>query len=403
MKNKRIEFTNSRGVTLSGRIEFPVNQHPKSYAIFAHCFTCNKNLTAVKNISRTLTQHGFGVLRFDFTGLGQSGGDFSNTDFSSNIEDLEDVAEFMEKEFEAPELLIGHSLGGAAAIFASKKIASIKAMVTIGAPSSPQHVQHLFKSSVEEIKEKGIANVEIGGRSFPISKQFIEDLSNQHLPEVAKSLRKPILIMHSPQDTVVEIKNAAEIYTAAKHPKSFISLEGADHLLSQKEDSIYAANVISQWATRYIDFNEKTELKTSKQVVVRIGNEELTTNILAAEHPLIADEPENVGGNNFGPSPYDLLLSSLGSCTAMTLRLYADRKKWNLEEVIIHLNHQKSYITDCQNCDEKGSKVDYIEKSIQLVGNLDTAQKKRLLEIADKCPVHRTLNKSVIIKSSLQE
>ena len=245
MKNKRIEFTNSRGIVLSGRIEFPANQHPKSYALFSHCFTCNKNLTAVKNIARTLTQHGFGVLRFDFTGLGQSGGEFSNTDFSSNVKDLEDVASYMEKEFEAPELLIGHSLGGAAAIFASKKIPSIKATVTIGAPSSPQHVQHLFKSSVAEIKEKGIATVEIGGRSFPISKQFVDDLSNKNLPEVAKSLRKPILIMHSPQDTVVEIKNAAEIYAAAKHPKSFISLEGADHLLTQKEDSIYAANVIA--------------------------------------------------------------------------------------------------------------------------------------------------------------
>ena len=403
MKNKRIEFTNSRGIVLSGRIEFPANQHPKSYALFSHCFTCNKNLTAVKNIARTLTQHGFGVLRFDFTGLGQSGGEFSNTDFSSNVKDLEDVASYMEKEFEAPELLIGHSLGGAAAIFASKKILSIKATVTIGAPSSPKHVQHLFKSSVEEIKEKGIATVEIGGRSFPISKQFVDDLSDKNLPEVAKSLRKPILIMHSPQDTVVEIKNAAEIYAAAKHPKSFISLEGADHLLTQKEDSIYVANVIAQWATRYIEFDEKQNLKTSKQVVVQIGNEELTTNILAAGHPLIADEPEKVGGNNYGPSPYDLLLSSLGSCTAMTLRLYADRKKWNLEEVIIHLNHHKDYITDCQNCDDKGSKVDHIEKSIQLIGNLDTAQKERLLEIADRCPVHRSLNNSVIIKSSLQE
>ncbi|MFT5337262.1 MAG: putative OsmC-like protein/alpha/beta superfamily hydrolase [Luteibaculaceae bacterium] len=403
MKNKKVEFVNSKGIKLSGKLELPVNQLPKSYAIFAHCFTCNKNLNAVKNISRALTSHGFGVLRFDFTGLGESEGDFSATDFSSNIEDLEDVAEYMIKEFGAPELLIGHSLGGAAVIFASAKIPSIKSVATVGAPSSPQHVQHLFKSNIEEIKENGVAIVEIGGRSFPISAQFIEDISGKNMNKVLYSLNKPLLIMHSPQDKVVEIKNAAEIYSAAKHPKSFISLDGADHLLSKKEDSVYAGSVIAQWASRYIKLNEEETIKTSEQVVVKIGNKGLTTDILAAGHPITADEPESAGGDNFGPSPYDLLLASLGACTAMTLRLYADRKKWNLDEVIIHLSHGKTYTADCKNCDEKGAKLDHIEKSISLIGNLDDSQKQRLLEIADKCPVHKSLSNTIIIKSELKK
>ena len=389
MKNKIISFKNSKGVTLSGRLELPANQYPVAYAIFAHCFTCNKNLTAVRNIARTLTLHGFGVVRFDFTGLGQSEGEFSETNFSSNIQDLEDIATYMSAELEAPKLLIGHSLGGAAAIFAAKNIASIEAVATIGAPSSPKHVQHLFKDGIEEIKTKGEAIVNIGGRSFPISKQFIDDISVKNMKEVVKELRKPLLLLHSPQDTVVGANNASEIYGAAMHPKSFVSLDGADHLLSDKKDSVYAANIIAQWAFRYVGKKEEEKLKTAKQVVVKIGNEDYTTNIMAAGHPLVADEPESVGGNNFGPSPYDLLLSSLGACTAMTLRMYADRKKWPLDEVIVHLNHGKK------------DKVDFIEKSIELVGDLDEKQRARLLVIADKCPVHKTLHANTEIVSVL--
>ena len=402
MKSKKIEFVNTKGIKIKGRLELPLDKLPKAYAIFAHCFTCNKNLTAVKNISRALTSHGFGVLRFDFTGLGESDGDFGDTDFSSNISDLEDVAHYLEREYEAPKLMIGHSLGGAAAIFASSNLSSIQATATIGAPSSPQHVQHLFKSSLDEIEESGKAMVEIGGRPFPISKQFIDDISERSMDTVVKNLRKPLLIMHSPQDTVVEVKNAAEIYSAAMHPKSFISLDGADHLLSNKDDSNYVGNVIAQWASRYVESSKKEELKTSKQVVVKNGGQGFTTDILAAGHQITADEPEKVGGNNFGPSPYDLLLSSLGACTAMTLRMYADRKKWDLQEVIVHLSHGKDYAEDCKESPEKQSKIDHIEKSIQLIGDLDDKQKERLLQIADKCPVHKTLHNTVVVNTKLE-
>ncbi|SDX82167.1 bifunctional alpha/beta hydrolase/OsmC family protein [Flavobacterium degerlachei] len=401
MKNKTISFQNSKGILLSAKLELPADQHPKAYALFAHCFTCNKNLTAIRNISKALTQNGFGVIRFDFTGLGESEGEFSETNFSSNIQDLEDISTYMTQELESPKLLIGHSLGGAAAIFAAKNISSVQAVATIGAPSSPQHIQHLFKDDINEIQANGKAMVDIGGRPFSISKQFIDDISKTNMTEVVKSLRKPLLLLHSPQDTVVGVNNAAEIYAAALHPKSFVSLDGANHLLSNKEDSMYAGQIIAQWASRYIDKNDTKKLTTSKQVVVRIGNQDLTTDIIAAGHSLIADEPEEVGGNNFGPSPYDLLLSSLGACTAMTLRLYADRKEWDLEEVIVHLSHGKDYATDCKECDQPQAKIDHIEKNIELIGNLDETQKKRLLYIAEKCPVHKTLQQTVMITSKI--
>ncbi len=403
MKNQKIAFTNSKGITLSAKLELPTHQHPKAYAIFAHCFTCNKNLTAVRNIARALNKHGFGVMRFDFTGLGESEGNFSNTNFSSNIKDIEDVARFMEKELEAPTLLIGHSLGGAAAIFSSKSIASIQAVVTIGAPSAPQHVQHLFQNSLETIKQEGSAQVNIGGRSFPISQQFIEDISAKNMTEILSTLKKPLLIMHSPQDSIVEIKNAAEIYAAAKHPKSFISLDGADHLLSNKKDSVYAGNVIAEWASRYINPAEKEALHTNEQVVVSIGEDAYTTDILAAGHLLVADEPEALGGNNFGPAPYDYLLTSLGACTAITLRMYAERKKWNLEKAIVHLTHRKDYANNLNPNEKSTIKLDHITRKIELYGALDEAQKKRLLQIADKCPVHQLLHKPVQVETILIE
>lgn len=397
--SQRFSFLNSDGHTLSARIELPSNQKPAAFALFAHCFTCSKDLLAVKNISRALNEQGIGVMRFDFTGLGQSGGDFSDSNFSSNVQDLVCAADALAKEYEAPQMIIGHSLGGAAAIFAATEIDSVKAVTTIGSPSDPEHVQHLFKGDIHEIKEKDSALVSIGGRDFTIKKQFVDDLQNRDMAQVIANLRKPILVMHSPQDTTVGIENAAKIYQAAMHPKSFVSLDGADHLLSRKDDSTYAGSVIAGWASRYLDLSKNEKLRAENQVSVHIGTEGYTTDIVAGKHALRADEPESVGGNNFGPNPYDLLLSSLGACTAMTMRMYADRKGWPVEDVYVHLEHSKKHAADCAEAETTTGRIDHIVRHIEIVGDLDEAQRKRLMEIADKCPVHRTLHNEVIVNT----
>lgn len=403
MRLTKIDFKNKQGNTISGRLDFPRDQKPLAYVLFAHCFTCNKNLTPVKNISRQLTEQGFAVFRFDFTGLGESEGDFENTNFSSNIEDLLCAADFMEKEYEAPSLIIGHSLGGAAVIFAGNKLKSVQAVATIAAPSSPDHVKNLFKTDIDKIKRDGTAEVNIGGRSFNIKKQFIKDISEKNMLEILENMRKPLLLLHSPQDNTVSVDNAAEIYKHAMHPKSFISLDGADHLLSNKKDSAYAGNVIASWSRRYLDLPERNTLPDKGQVTAQIGSEGFTTEIRAGQHTFRADEPEDVGGNDFGPSPYDLVLSGLGACTAMTLRMYADRKKWKLEEVDVYLDHSKDYAEDCKNPEEKKSKIDVMERKIVLKGDLDEKQRQRLLEIANKCPVHKTLHEKVEVRTSLED
>jgi len=362
MAIKKVSFKNKNGDLLVARMELPIDREPISYALFAHCFTCNKNLGAVRNISKALTLSGFAVLRFDFTGLGESEGDFADTNFSSNVEDLLDAAKFMENEYSAPSLIIGHSLGGAAAIFAGNIIESIQAIATIGAPSSPDHVQHLFGSNVEKIKKEGTVTMDIGGRPFTIKKQFLEDISDKNMPNIVKKLGKALLIMHSPQDSTVGIKNASDLYSYASHPKSFVSLDGADHLLTA-------------------------------QVMVKLDGQGFTTDIKAGKHIFRADEPISVGGNDFGPAPYDFLLSSLGSCTAMTLRMYADRKKWDLQEVEVHLNFTSD--TD-PNTKEKTSTI---HKTITIEGDLDEAQKNRLIEISERCPVHKTLMGTINIQT----
>lgn len=403
MASEKISFTNKHGEQLAARLELPVDKHPHTYALFAHCFTCNKNLTAVRNISRALNQNGIAVVRFDFTGLGESEGDFENTNFSSNIEDLIEAALFMEREMKAPQLIIGHSLGGAATIFAAHQLPFIKAVATIGAPSDPSHVQHLFGEQINTIQSSGVAAVTIGGRPFTIKKQFLEDIEAKNMAKTIKALRKPLLILHSPQDTTVGINNAAELYQNAHHPKSFVSLDGADHLLSNKNDSDYAGNVIANWALRYLEIPEEQSISTAYQVAVRTKTNGYTTEIKSGKHHWVADEPESVGGNNFGPSPYELLLSSLGACTSMTLRMYADRKNWDLQEVEVHLNHEKVHENDCNNCDQPNAKIDQITRSIQLKGDLDEKQKQRLLEIANKCPVHKTLHNKIEVVTRLKE
>lgn len=401
MESQKLEFLNSKGEKLSAKLELPADRKPIAYALFAHCFTCSKNLNAVKNISDALTSNGFGLIRFDFTGLGESEGDFADTNFSSNVEDVLSACKYVDEAFEPPKLMIGHSLGGAAAIYAGKAIPSIQAVATIGAPADPSHVSHLLMDSQEEINEKGTAEVELAGRRFTIKKQFLDDINDKNMKQVIGSFGKALLVMHSPQDDTVGIDNASKIFFAAKHPRSFVSLDGADHLLTKKEDSIYAGNVISNWALRYIDFQEETKPRPKNQVTVRTGSDKYTTDIVSGKHHFRADEPKSVGGNDFGPNPYDLLLASLGSCTSMTLRMYADLKGIDLEEVTVHLSHAKDYDLDCEDIESQKSKIDIIERTIELKGNMTQEQRQRMLQIADKCPVHKTLHSEVKVMSSL--
>ncbi len=388
--------------TLSARLELPADEKVRTYAIFAHCFTCTSNLSVVRHISRTLTMNGIGVLRFDFTGLGKSEGDFADTNFSSNVSDLITVYNYLKDNYEEPHMLIGHSLGGAAVLMAAAQLPDIKAVVTLGAPAEPEHVQHLFKESIEEINRSGEAEVNIGGRPFKIQRQFIEDLQNHDLLSIVKKLRRPYLILHSPQDKIVNIDNASKLYLAAHHPKSFITLDGADHLLSEKDDAIYVAEMISTWATRYLDpMPEVKPLSTEgEQVVAHLNlHDSFTTRIYTPHHHIVADEPLSFGGNNLGPSPYELLNASVGACTVMTIKLYAERKKWDLKEVFVYLTYAKKHVDELDVETEVMGKIDHISKKIKFVGDLDDQQKQKLLEIAAKCPVHKTLGNTVLIET----
>ncbi len=402
MSLQKISFQNKEGQNLVGRLELPVDQHPHNYAIFAHCFTCNKNLSAVKNIGKALTSKGFGVLRFDFTGLGESDGDFEDTNFSGNVEDLIAAADYLEANHSAPTLLVGHSLGGAAVIFAAAAIDSVRAVATIGAPSNPNHVRHLFKSGLEEIEASGKAVVNLSGRDFTIKKQFLDDLENKSLPETARGLRKALLIMHSPQDDTVAIKNAEEIYLAARHPKSFVAIDGADHLLLNKQDSIYAGEVIAGWAKRYVEVPVASNLKSKHQVVASLDSEDgFTTSMKVGNHYMVADEPTSFGGNDFGPSPYELVSAGLSACTAMTVQMYVQRKGWALKNIEVHTTYGKSHAEDCEDCESDSAKIDTFHRAIKLNGDLNEKQIARILQIADKCPVHKTLHSETQIITKL--
>lgn len=402
MNLQKVTFQNKEGQELVGRLELPVDGHPHNFVLFAHCFTCNKNLLAVKNIGKALSTNGFGVLRFDFTGLGESEGDFADTNFSGNVEDLIAAADYLKNNYTAPSLLIGHSLGGAAVIFAATKIPSVKALATIGAPSNPVHLKHLLKSSIEEITSEGVATVNLSGRDFTIKKQFLEDLESKSLPQTVKQLRKPLLIMHSPLDQTVGIKNAEEIYIAAHHPKSFVSLDDADHLLSDKKDSVYAGKVIAGWAARYLDIPEAAPLKTKHQVAASLDKEDgFSTQMKLGNHYMLADEPASYGGNDFGPSPYELVSAGLSACTAMTIQMYAKRKQWDVQNVEVHTSYSKTHAQDCEDCELPSAKIDTFDREIKLTGDLDQQQTDRILEIADKCPVHKTLHSETQVITKL--
>lgn len=396
----QVEFFNNQNEKLHGQLDFPIGHKPDSFALFAHCFTCGKNLLSSKTVARALNAQNIAVLRFDFTGLGKSEGDFADTGFSSNIEDLIAAANFLQEEYEAPSLLIGHSLGGAAVLYAGKAITSVKAIATIGAPSDPVHVTHLLGDESETLLEKGEATVNIGGRPFKMKKSFLDDIKRYNLPTYLKELKKPLLILHSPQDTIVNISNAAELYSNAFHPKSFISLDGADHLLSSRADAEYAGSTIAAWAKRYLPQEEQGEqLSTELQAAARIGNEEgFLTELKAGNHALIADEPASVGGSDFGPSPYEFLSASLAACTAMTMKMCANRKKWPLDHVEVHVAHGRRHHEDSNSGEEK--RIDVFSKKIQIEGDLSEEQIKRLQHIAGRCPVHLTLLNTIEIEST---
>lgn len=398
----QFDFQNSEGQTLSGRLELPTGI-PRAFALFAHCFTCSKDIIAASVVAKQLTEHGIGVLRFDFTGLGNSDGDFANTNFSSNVEDLISACNALKEKYQAPELLIGHSLGGAAVLKASLEMPEIKAVATIGAPSSVNHVAHLFEKDVPKINDQGQAQVHLAGRKFTIKKQFIDDINQAEILSGIKDFKKALLVMHSPIDNSVSIDHASEIFISAKHPKSFVSLDSADHLLMKRRDAEYAADTIGSWASRYISpcnsLQEKVSVKKGEVVVLNRKGAKFTQDIISKNHHLVADEPRSVKGDDLGMNPYELLLSSLGACTSMTMKMYCERKGIELDEVEVKLSHQKIHANDCEDCETEKGMVDEIEKHIKISGDFSEEQRQRILEIAEKCPVNRTLQSEIKVRS----
>jgi len=397
---ERFQFEGMGGHQLAASLDLPT-ETPIAYALFAHCFTCGKDVLAARRIAAALAAKGIAVLRFDFTGLGSSEGEFANSNFSSNIADLVRAADHLRETRKAPAILIGHSLGGAAILAAASQIPDAKAVVTIAAPSAPAHVTGLFKDEIEDVRKHGEIEVSLAGRPFKITRQFIDDIAEHDLLAKISKMRKALLVMHAPTDDTVGIDNATRIFTSARHPKSFVSLAGADHLLTNKADATYVADVIAAWATRYIDplpEQGATAAEAPRQVVVQETRaSKFQQAVSIGPHRMLADEPASAGGEDTGPGPYDFLLAGLGACTSMTMRLYADRKALPLDRVTVTLKHSKIHAQDCAECETKEGLLDQIDRVIAMDGTLDAEQRKRLLEIADKCPVHRTLHSEIRI------
>ncbi len=417
VESHRLEFPGSQGHVLAARLDVPDGEI-RAYAMFAHCFSCSKDVLAAARIARGLTGAGIAVLRFDFTGSGQSEGDFSNTNFTSNIDDLVCAADFLRDHHRAPSIVIGHSLGGAAVLAAAHRIPETRAVVTIGAPSDPRQVESLLQDDIATIHRQGFATVDIGGRPFNIHQQFLADVAAQPQAERIRTLGAALLVMHSPVDQVVAIDNARKIFDLARHPKSFVALDGANHLLSRREDSQFAADIISVWAGRYAfeeqpsstgtspeatstpSPNETAEREPGVVIVEETGNGPFQQLVSSGGHTLLADEPDPIGTDT-GLSPYELLLAGLGACTSMTLRMYADRKKLPLEKVRVRLAHSRMHAKDCEECETTSGRIDHIHRSITLTGDLTDEQRARMMQIADLCPVHRTLQSEITITNVL--
>jgi putative redox protein len=398
---ERFQFTGSEGQQLAAALDLP-EREPMAYALFAHCFTCGKDVLAAKRIAVSLAAKGIAVLRFDFTGLGSSEGDFANSTFSSNVADLVRAADHLRETRQAPAILIGHSLGGAAILAAAGQIPDAKAVVTIAAPSDPAHVTGLFKDRIEDIRKHGKVEVQLAGRPFHIKREFLDDIAEHGLMAHIAKLHKALLIMHSPTDDTVGIDNATQIFVAARHPKSFVSLAGADHLLSGKRDAAYVSDVIAAWVERYIEPVAAEPVAVSGEaprsvVVQETRNSKFQQTVAVGPHRMLADEPVAAGGQDSGPGPYDFVLAGLGACTSMTMRMYADRKSLPMERVTVTLKHSKIHAQDCAECETRDGMLDQIERVIAIDGALDAEQRKKLMEIADKCPVHRTLTSEVHI------
>lgn len=404
MQSKNVSFPNADGQTLSGVLDSPDGE-ARAFALFAHCFTCSKNLKAATNIARAMTDAGVAVLRFDFTGLGQSAGAFEDTSFSSNLTDLLSAVSWLEKHHRAPEILFGHSLGGTAVLQVAAQVPSAVAIATIGSPADPGHVTHMLKGAEEALRDDGVAEVQLGGRPFLIRREFVDDLANHDLSNSIASLRKALLVMHAPLDDIVEIDNASSLFAAAKHPKSFVSLDKADHLLSRSEDSRYAGDVLAAWATRYLP--ERVEsaglVAATGEVVSRTGVNGFATEVRAGRHALLADEPKSVGGTDMGPTPYDLLAAALATCTSMTLKMYAAHKKLSLESATVRVTHGRVHAEDCVDCEQREGMIHEFRRELLLVGDLSDAQRARMVEIADRCPVHKTLHNEISIQTQLTE
>ncbi len=410
-----VTFQGTQG-QLSGILHQPAGA-ARATAVFAHCFTCSKEMKAATHIARSLEDQGIATLRFDFTGLGESEGEFAASNFSSNVEDLVLASGFLREQVAAPKILVGHSLGGAAVLAAAHRVPECEAVATVGAPFDPAHVSHLIQSKDGQDGAKEWTAT-IAGREFRVQRQFVEDLEKQSPEACASGLGRALLVFHSPQDEIVGVENARQIYEAARHPKSFVSLDGADHLLRRAADAKYVGTVLAAWATRYVSLGPSaaTPRVASPQgaaqtvptgasdlskgdVLVSGGTERFRQQVLTDRHRWVADEPESVGGEDCGPDPYEMFLAALGACTNMTLRMYADRKKIPLTAVSTQLRHRKVHAKDCDACESTGGMIDEIDREIELKGDFDDTTRARLMEIADRCPVHRTLTSETRIRT----